>query len=46
MSAKYVACFGFLKIYPALMDSKTPTSKFSESKGFRWGINCPLKSDW
>ncbi|PEL53322.1 GNAT family N-acetyltransferase, partial [Bacillus wiedmannii] len=21
--------------------SKTPTSKFSESKEFRWGINCP-----
>ncbi|HDR6308710.1 TPA: hypothetical protein QCU60_000514 [Bacillus cereus] len=28
-------------IYPALMGSKTPTSKFSESKEFRWGINCP-----
>ncbi|PEL54385.1 GNAT family N-acetyltransferase, partial [Bacillus wiedmannii] len=23
------------------MGSKTPTSKFSESKEFRWGINCP-----
>jgi len=34
----------FLKkilIYPALMGSKIPTSKFSESKEFRWGINCP-----
>jgi len=30
-----------LKIYPALMGSKTPSSKFSESKEFRWGINCP-----
>jgi hypothetical protein len=28
-------------IYPALMGSKTPISKFSESKKFRWGINCP-----
>ncbi|MCU5379089.1 hypothetical protein OCA08_18315 [Bacillus cereus] len=28
-------------IYPALMGSKTPTSKFSESKEVRWGINCP-----
>ncbi len=28
-------------IYPALMGSKTPISKFSESKEFRWGINCP-----
>ncbi|EEK79013.1 Acetyltransferase, GNAT [Bacillus cereus R309803] len=27
--------------YPALMGSKTPISKFSESKEFRWGINCP-----
>ncbi|PEM02476.1 hypothetical protein CN575_26195 [Bacillus wiedmannii] len=27
--------------YPALMGSKTPTSKFSESKEVRWGINCP-----
>ncbi|PGD54306.1 hypothetical protein COM40_21385 [Bacillus wiedmannii] len=32
--------------YPALMGSKTPTSTFSESKEVRWGINCPLKSDW
>ncbi|RGN74490.1 DinB family protein, partial [Bacillus cereus] len=24
-----------------LMGSKTPTSKFSESKEVRWGINCP-----
>ncbi|CAM3856620.1 hypothetical protein CN386_19585, partial [Bacillus cereus] len=23
------------------MGSKTPTSKFSESKEVRWGINCP-----
>ncbi|PEL45168.1 hypothetical protein CN607_00005, partial [Bacillus wiedmannii] len=30
-----------LFFYPALMGSKTPTSKFSESKEFRWGINCP-----
>ncbi|QDQ05089.1 hypothetical protein EKQ63_08230 [Bacillus sp. BD59S] len=28
-------------IYPTLMGSKTPTSKFSESKEVRWGINCP-----
>ncbi|MDA1677141.1 MULTISPECIES: hypothetical protein [unclassified Bacillus cereus group] len=28
-------------IHPALMGSKTPTSKFSESKEVRWGINCP-----
>ncbi|PEC11038.1 hypothetical protein CN540_02565 [Bacillus toyonensis] len=27
--------------YPALMGSKTPASKFSESKEVRWGINCP-----
>ena len=27
--------------YPALMGSKTLTSKFSESKEVRWGINCP-----
>ncbi|PEN02986.1 hypothetical protein CN621_04440, partial [Bacillus wiedmannii] len=27
--------------YPTLMGSKTPTSKCSESKEFRWGINCP-----
>jgi len=27
--------------YPALMGSKTPTSKFSESKEFRWGSGCP-----
>jgi len=27
--------------YPALMGSKIPTSKFSESKEFRWEINCP-----
>jgi len=25
---------------PPLMGSKTPTSKCSESKEFRWGINC------
>jgi len=29
------------KIYPALTDSKTPTSKFSWSKEVRWEINCP-----
>jgi len=34
------------KSYPALMGSKTPTSKFSESKEIRWGSGCPLKSDW
>ncbi|MGD6890524.1 DUF3953 domain-containing protein [Bacillus mobilis] len=28
-------------VYPALMGSKTPTSKFSESKEIRRGINCP-----
>ncbi|QDQ06941.1 hypothetical protein EKQ63_18285 [Bacillus sp. BD59S] len=28
-------------IYPTLMGSKTPTSRFSESKEVRWGINCP-----
>jgi len=27
--------------YRALMGSKTPTSKFSESKEFRWGSGCP-----
>jgi len=27
--------------YPTLMGSKTPTSKCSESKEVRWGINCP-----
>ncbi|PDX99501.1 hypothetical protein COM13_20060 [Bacillus pseudomycoides] len=27
--------------YPALTGSKTPTSKFSESKEVRWGTNCP-----
>jgi len=25
-------------IYPALMGSKTPTSKFSKSKEFRWEL--------
>ncbi|QED49480.1 hypothetical protein FSZ17_20660 [Cytobacillus dafuensis] len=30
-----------LFIYPALTGSKTPTSKFSESKEVRWEINCP-----
>ncbi|PFV03519.1 hypothetical protein COL10_27610 [Bacillus cereus] len=33
-------------LYPTLMGSKTPTSKFSESKKVRWGSGCPLKSDW
>jgi len=28
-------------IYPALMGSKTPTSKCSESKEVRWGSGCP-----
>ncbi|MGN4447590.1 hypothetical protein ACTFOB_22165 [Bacillus cereus group sp. MYBK79-1] len=28
-------------LYPALMGSKTPTSKFKGSKEVRWGINCP-----
>ncbi|MBE7115568.1 hypothetical protein CW365_26930 [Bacillus cereus] len=28
-------------IYPALMGSKTPTSRFSESKEVRWGSGCP-----
>ncbi|TBX62536.1 hypothetical protein E0M21_05570 [Bacillus cereus] len=32
---------GVKLFYPALMGSKTPTSKFSESKEVRWGINCP-----
>ncbi|PFR51348.1 hypothetical protein DN390_25705 [Bacillus sp. SH7-1] len=42
-----VTCFiRSTSFYPALMGSKTPTSKFSESKEVRWGINCPLKSDW
>ncbi|QWH00942.1 hypothetical protein EXW52_12350 [Bacillus mycoides] len=27
--------------YPALTGSKPPTSKFSESKDVRCGINCP-----
>ncbi|KLA29078.1 hypothetical protein [Bacillus cereus] len=27
--------------YPALTGSKIPTSKSSESKEVRWGINCP-----
>ncbi|PGK41633.1 hypothetical protein CN907_10145 [Bacillus anthracis] len=31
----------FFIIYPALTGSKTPSSKFSEDKGVRWGINCP-----
>ncbi|WP_088351451.1 hypothetical protein [Bacillus cereus] len=26
-------------VYPALTDNKPPTSKFSESKEVRWGIN-------
>ncbi|PEB04208.1 hypothetical protein FPL01_14005 [Bacillus pacificus] len=30
-----------LSFYPTLMGSKTPTSKFSESKKFRWGSGCP-----
>ncbi|MDD1368443.1 hypothetical protein PTB13_10400 [Bacillus sp. MHSD17] len=33
--------FGTAEIYPALTDSKTPTSKFSWSKEVRWKINCP-----
>ncbi|SCC61701.1 Uncharacterized protein BTT61001_05073 [Bacillus thuringiensis] len=33
--------FGAAEIYPALTDSKTPTSKFSWSKEVRWEINCP-----
>ncbi|PFM42322.1 hypothetical protein COJ45_29465, partial [Bacillus cereus] len=28
------------KIYPALMGSKTPTSKCSECKEVRWGSGC------
>jgi len=28
-------------ICPALTGSKTPTSKFRESKEVRWGSNCP-----
>ncbi len=32
-----------LHIYPALMGSKTPTSKFSASKEVRWGSTA-LKS--
>ncbi|HDR4703894.1 TPA: tryptophan-rich sensory protein, partial [Bacillus paranthracis] len=28
-------------VCPALMGSKTPTSKFSESKEVRWGSGCP-----
>ena len=31
----------FLPIYPALTDSKTPTSKFGKSKEGRWEIDCP-----
>jgi hypothetical protein len=27
--------------YPALTDSKTPTSKFCKNKEVRWEINCP-----
>ncbi len=30
----YTTCF---LVYPALMGSKTPTSKFSGSKEVRWG---------
>ncbi|PEJ50881.1 hypothetical protein COL68_14010 [Bacillus wiedmannii] len=32
---------GLFYVYPALMGSKIPTSKFSESKDVRWGTNCP-----
>ncbi|PDZ73917.1 hypothetical protein CON58_09925, partial [Bacillus pseudomycoides] len=28
-------------LYPALTDSNTPTSKFSESREVRWEMNCP-----
>ncbi|MES5925485.1 hypothetical protein QCI77_05430 [Bacillus cereus group sp. MG9] len=42
----WLGFLGFIGIYPALTGSKTPTSKFSESKEVRWGINCPLKPDW
>ncbi|MGH0680912.1 hypothetical protein ACQVPP_27505, partial [Bacillus luti] len=28
----------YIFFYPTLMGSKTPTSKFSESKEVRWGI--------
>jgi len=29
--------FRKVSLYPTLMGSKIPTSKFSESKEFRWG---------
>jgi len=32
------SCICFSLLYPALTGSKTPTSKFSESKEFRWGM--------
>jgi len=31
----------YLSIYPALMGSNTPTSKFYESKEVKWEIHCP-----
>ncbi len=33
----------FFLFYPTLMGSKTPTSKFSESKEIRWGDQLPIK---
>ncbi|WP_242310049.1 hypothetical protein [Bacillus cereus group sp. BfR-BA-01524] len=33
----WLGFLGFIGIYPALTGSKTPTSKFSESKEVRWG---------
>ncbi|KAB2443585.1 DUF3986 family protein [Bacillus luti] len=37
----YIPHYEAGNFYPALMGSKTPTSKFSGSKEVRWGINCP-----
>jgi len=34
-------CKEKVSFYPALMGSKTPTSKFSESKEVRRGSGCP-----
>ncbi|WP_312754945.1 hypothetical protein [Rummeliibacillus suwonensis] len=33
-------------MYPALTGSKTLISRYKEKREDRWGINCPLKSDW
>jgi len=48
-NAYYITLYSKIKellkwlLYPALTGSKTPTSKFSESKEVRWEINCYMR---